>query len=86
MTQNDKKNVLNLLYGILIMSGLFTLAGVGGNQDYNEAKEFENQNLGYEKNIINHKNKYKKMAVGIIAGFTLMGAGAYGLSKNQKTR
>ena len=87
MKQIYRKDSFKLFYGILVLTGLFSMAGGAGNMDFDADKEFENQNLGYEKNIIDHKKSRRNSAIAIAFGAGLMGEGVFGLKKiEQKSK
>jgi len=83
---NKKKSfdVLNAVYTTVAVTGFMWMLGAAGTMDYNDAITCENQNLGYEKNVIENKNPLKDLFLGTL----VLSAGAAGIwSRNrQKSR
>lgn len=72
---------IKALYVMTFITGAVLALGAAGETDYNDAKMYENQNLGYEKNTIKDLNTYEYLG----AATLLMGVGAFGIwSRNRK--
>ena len=86
MEQTNKKHSFDIVKaGFVTISiiGCLLILGAAGEMDYNDAARCENQNLGYEKNIIEDDHTLSKAFLGSL----LLAGGAFGCYKrNQKAR
>ena len=81
---NDKENIKssNPIPGILATFGIILLLGSAGTKDAADAAEYENQCVGYEKNMTFPADT-KKSNRTMLWGGILTGAGAIGLLRKE---
>ena len=81
---NKKKSfdALKAFYTAIEVAGFLWMLGAAGTMDYNDAVTAENQNLGYEKNVITNKNPLKDLFLGSLVLVT----GAAGIWSRNKQR
>ncbi|MBR5904434.1 MAG: hypothetical protein IKZ49_02760 [Alphaproteobacteria bacterium] len=81
---NKKKSfdALKAFYTTIAVTGFLWMLGAAGTMDYNDAITCENQNLGYEKNVIENKNPLKDLFLGSLVLVT----GAAGIWSRNKQR
>ena len=81
MNKQNSFDKIKALYIMTVVFGAVWALGAAGEMDLNDAKMYENQNLGYEKNVINDVNPYKHIGGAAL----LVGIGAFGIwSRNRK--
>jgi len=89
MQETNKKasfDKIKALCVVAAITGTVWILGAAGEMDYNDAKTFENQNLGYKKNDIKDTNTLLHALFG--ASLLCGGALVYKIRDNQiqKTR
>ena len=89
MQEMNKKTSFDKIKAICVLvaiTGAVWILGAAGEMDYNDAKTFENQNLGYKKNDIKDVNTLYH----VLFGASLLCGGALGYKMRdrqiQKTR